>query len=378
MKVLFITNSYLGGHGGGVYASRTHINLFSELAEMMVLCFPYKDGEEPKGVNENRINLLPISDSRSDFRKFLDLLFGKVHRYSFDSSYFDNERFDVVVFDNSVVSSRLIKQFKRAGIKAITIHHNYQIEYLKGDGARLTLVPNLLWTWLYERQAVKNSNLNITLTQQDVELLQKHYDSHAVFAVLGVYEYEANNLPVLPDDVRGHRYVITGGLGSKQTEDSIIRWIKNYYPILIKEDGKASLTIAGSNPSEKLKQIIKSTGIHLVDSPDDMGPILTNADYYLCPVDCGGGLKLRNLDGLKYGLPVLTHRVSLRGYEKMENMGVLFSYDNTSDFTEGLKKIHAIKKQKKEIQMLYKRQYQYYAGVEKLRSMLLDKDIMKR
>lgn len=376
MKTLFITYTYLSGHGGGVYAERTHINLFAALSEKMTLLYPYKDGENLCGVNTDGLELVPVKDGRSNKRKFCELLMGKVHRYKLNESFYDKKRFDVVVFDNSVVSSGLINKFNKAGIKIITIHHNYQIQYLWGDGSRLTLLPNLFWTWLYEGQAVRNSTLNLTLTRQDVELLQKHYSKNSKMEVLGVYEYGPTEAIDLPTEQRGHHYVMTGGLGSKQTEDSLLKWIEEYYPILKKGDKDAKLTIAGSNPSVKLSRVIKEAGIELVASPPDMKPILLNADYYINPVDCGGGLKLRNMDGLKYGLPVLTHIVSLRGYEKMEREGLVFSYNNPSSFNDGLKKMQSVLLSKTEIHSAYTKCYQFNSGLERLDIILKDNGLL--
>ena len=376
MKVLFIVYTYLGGNGGGVYAERTNVNLFAALSEKMTLVYPYREGEELRGVNTDGLELIPVTDERSKASKFMGLLAGKVHRYHLDESFFDKNRFDVVVFDNSVVSSRLIKRFNKAGIKTITIHLNYQIEYLLGDSSRITLLPNLFWTWIYEGQSVRNSDLNMTLTQQDIELLQNHYSKNSKMEVLGVFEYAPSEIIVLPTSKRGHHYVMTGGLGSKQTEDSLLKWINDYYPILKTIDVDAQLTIAGSNPSARLSRVIKEAGIELVASPPDMKPILLNADYYLNPVDCGGGLKLRNLDGLKYGLPVLTHKVSLRGYEKMQKLGLVFSYDSPCSFADGLRQLTAVAKDKKEIQDLYYQQYHFKNGVKRLSQILKDNNII--
>jgi len=373
MKTLFIVYTYLSGNGGGVYASRTHVNLFAALSEKMTLVYPYKEGETLELINKEGVDLVPVSDRRSNVWKFLDLLRGRVHRYNLDNSFFDKDKYDVVVFDSSVVSSGLVKKFHRTGIKTITIHHNYQIQYLMGDGSPLTLLPNLFWTWIYEGQAVRNSDLNITLTQQDVDLLKSHYDKKAIFDVLGVFEYQNTEPVKLDERARGHHYVITGGLGSKQTADSIIRWIKDYYPILLKTDPIAKVTIAGSSPSVGLIHTIETAGIDLINSPESMDPILRDADYYICPVDCGGGLKLRNLDGLKYGLPVLTHKVSLRGYEKMEEMGVILSYESPEEFETGLRKMLEIKLNKTEIQGFYLQQYMFTQGVNKLRGILQKK-----
>lgn len=370
MRTLILTFSYLNGNGGGIYASRTHINLFSRISEETTLIYPSLYGGELEGIYCDRMHLVPVIDKRSKIKKFIDLCFGKMHRFSLDKSFINPQRFDVVVFDSSVVSARLIKRFKKVGIKIITIHHNYQIEYLKGDCPWYILPQSLFWTWIYERQAVINSDLNLTLTSQDVELLKTHYSQFAKYAVLGVYEYRQRNIEAVEESKRGHKYVMTGGLASVQTESSILRWLKEYYPILKREDPQMTLTIAGSNPSILLTNAIEKEGIKLIPSPDDMKPILENSDYYICPIDCGGGLKLRNMDGLKYGLPVLTHIVSARGYEKMQDKGLVISYDNPESFGKGIRQLLMIKESRSDIQKVYWQMYQFDEGVRRLKNII--------
>jgi len=377
MRTLFIEFGYLSGHSGGVYASRTHINLFSALSEKFTLVYPWKEGMAPEKINFERIeSLVPVSDSRSRIRKIWDLCRGKVHRFRLDDSFYDNDKYDIVVFDNSVVSSSLIRKFNKCGIKTITIHHNYQIEYLKGDANKLLLLPLLFWTHIYEKTAVKYSDLNITLTQQDANLLRDHYFKSATFDVLGVFEYQNSEFLDVKDDNRGNRFLITGHLQSKQTEDSLIRWVNEYWPILKDIVPNVLLTIAGFNPSNKLSDIIIKAGINLIASPPDMNPILNMADFYICPTDCGGGLKLRIMDGLKAGLPVLTHKVSARGYEKLMESGMVISYDSHKSFKDGILKLTSKKYIKNEVQKIYRANFNYDAGLRRLKEILVANKII--
>lgn len=371
MKTLFIASSYLAGNGGGIYASKAYINSFAEISEEMTLLYPYKEGKYPEGINEDKIKMIRFTDERSDIRKFVELIFGKVHRFDdIDKTYFNASNYDVVVFDNSVVSSQLIKKFKNAGVKAITIHHNYQIEYLKGDSSKLTRLPALFWTSIYEKEAVKYSDINFVLTKQDKEMLKKHYCKDANFVVIGVFEYQKDSQIVKTDmkSVVGHRFIITGGLGDKQTERTLIPWIKEYYPLLREFIKDSSLTIAGSNPSDYLTKICNEYGAKLIASPSDMIPILQEADYYVCPISLGSGLKLRIMDGLKMGLPVITHIVSARGYETIQEQGIVFSYDNKESFVDSLFKLIDCKLTREQVQKAYQRQFAFEAGVEKIKN----------
>lgn len=371
MNVLFITNAYLRGNNGGIYASKAYINAFAALANKMTLLYPYKSGMEPEDIMAERITMVPIQDKRSKFKKYVDLLKGHVHRYQRCALDFINSKeYDTIVFDNSVVSSGLIKRFKQAGFRTITIHHNYQIEYLKGDVNSFMLIPSLFWTFKYEKEAVINSDVNITLTEPDVELLKKHYCHKGNFFVGGIFEYVAHCNNLAKNEPQGHFYIITGWLGSKQTEQSLIPWIINYYPILKKVDPFAQLTIAGKDPSKKLAKLSNIYGINLIASPQSMLPLLNQSDYYICPTDRGGGLKLRNMDGLKCGLPVLTHSVSARGYEKMIEKGCMYVYSNPTSFETELVKMLNSHLESQKIRDIYVSQFSFNAGVERLKQII--------
>ena len=67
-----------------------------------------------------------------------------------------------------------------------------------------------------------------------------------------------------------------------------------------------------------------------------MNEVINKADIYLCPTRLGGGQKLRVMDGLRLGLPVLTHACSERGYEDFKLSGSLASFSNADDFITAL------------------------------------------
>lgn len=377
MKTLFITFSYLKGNRGGIYASKTHINLFAELSEKMILLYPYKNGMEPEGVLSDIIKMIPVEDYRSKARKYVDLCFGIQHRFiHIAKSFFNDRDVDTIVFDGSVTSSRLIEGFKKKGKRVITLHHNYEINYLKADASSLTKPLDLFWTRRHEGTAVKLSDLNITLAKQDIDLLRNHYCKEAVFDHLGVYDFKRCQQVKWSNRDRGHHYLITGGLGSKQNEDSLIPWLNTYYPILKEVDPKAKLTLAGRSPSFLLKETAKKKGINIIDTPENMDDVLETGDYYVCPTDRGGGIKLRVMDGLKGGMPVITHVVSARGYEEMENNGIVFSYKDKNSFEDALREMLRSTVSRHDIQKQYYNTYSFDNGKARLLAILKKAQIL--
>lgn len=370
-KVLFVTHHYLAGSGGGVFASRAYINAFCELSRSLTLLYPEKNGEKAEGVNPE-VECIPVPYAKPKIFKFLDLVLGRMHRYfGVFEKYLSSADYDTVVFDTSLVTWKNIDIVHKYGAKAITIHHNYQYEYSRDNNRGLVKLLTLFWIKKYEKSAVLKSDLNLTLTSDDKSLLKEHYDpiGKSKIEVLGVFEFERRDLPVVNNDAQSGRYVITGTLSALQTYKSLKSWIKDYYPILKNSVGFKSLTIAGKDPSEKLLKLCSQNGIFVVPNPASMDEVLNNADVYICQVSLGGGLKLRIMDGLRYGLPIIAHSVSARGYDSIINK-CLFSYSDYGSFADCLESVRIIEFDAEEIRKMYSAYFSFESGLERIKHIM--------
>ena len=365
-NILIVTHHYLSGNGGGVFASRAYINAIATVANNVTLLVPYKPG---RGVEKilSKVHVIPVPYDKPRVLKLVDLALGRVNRYGkVFSEFMSQNNFDIVVFDNSKASFKLIDIAHHYGCKVITIHHNYEYEYNRDNYHGIVKYLSLTWVKKFESEAVRKSDLNLTLTVQDKCLLSKHYGGEKPIEVLGCFEYENSKEQFLPlDNMRsGNRFVITGNLSSVQTDASLLKWLAQYYPLLKREYPDAELTIAGKDPSSQLRKMCKNLNIRLIPSPKDMKMIIADSDYYICPTNLGGGLKLRIMDGLRAGLPVLTHEVSARGYDAFRNK-CLFSYSDTTTFVSALKSMCDCSLTSSEISNLYQSLFSFEAGVNR-------------
>ena len=371
MKVLFVTYNYLHGNGGGIFGSRGFINAFAALSDQMTVLYPIKNGEAAEGLAES-VRTIPVAYEKSRPGKFLDLLTGRIHRFFgiFERILVERD-YDTVVFDSCYASFRLLKTARKAGCRCIVIHHNYQCEYVRDNYRFPLLLPMLFWTRIAEKAAIRGCDLNLTVTQADLALLQRHYDrkGHAEFRVIGDFESESRHIALSEEPVTAPVYVITGNLSMRQTEQSLIPWLKEEHSVLIQEEPDAHVIVAGKAPTERILSECRKRGVEVVGSPVDMQTVLSRGRYYLCPTSLGSGLKLRIMDGLKNGMPVLAHRVSTRGYEAFLDRCV-FSYQDPESFRTAWKKMKSAPMSREEIVCAYQEVFSFEAGVERVRRAL--------
>lgn len=374
-NILVITCHKLSDNNGGANASKGFIQTFARLFDDCSLIYPEFDN--PTEFIPTKYKLYPCHDSRTKIRKGIDMYLGVVNAlYSFVIRHILYHRYDIIVIDHSVTGTSLVKTLKATGAKIITIHHNVEREYLHDNGKERPITfryPYNFYAKRAEKQCLELSDVNLTLTEKDASVFRLWFPARDIHAhCLGVCEYKDIPMKKFKDKQHSKNFIITGSLNFLQSLKPILEFLNIYYPILEKEYPDCRLTIAGKNPSKKLINTCKATGnISIISNPSDMGIWVEQADYYICPINAGSGIKLRLMDGFKQGLPVLCHSISANGYEDFEHSGYLFPYNDENSFLAALRKMLSDKKPRQDIYNKYRDFFSVDSETERLKTILM-------
>lgn len=368
MKILVVSYMYLYGVGGGVFAARAYINALSKISDKVTLLYPEKNGKKAEGIDVGVTHVSVNYDSNLD--KILARLMGRLHQLTNKArKCLEEEKYDFVVFNSSLACPGILEFAHKKGAKIITLHHNFEQEYFRDNFVGLKFFRWLLMKAVTraESLAVCKSDLNLTITDADKYLLHDHYSKDAKIETIGCFE-PCSRVPLdLSKRSAGQkRFVITGSLSDVQTYLSLKEWLDSYYDILKEVCPNFKLTIAGRNPTKLIEQMCQERDIKLIPNPQTMDEVLLSADYFICPVNRGGGLKLRIMDGLRAGLPVLTHSISARGYESFNDI-CLYRYCDTNTFRDSLKLMLNNSYSADNIQKLYLSIFSFDAGIKRMR-----------
>lgn len=283
-------------------------------------------------------------------------------------------KYSLCIINVSVYAGDMMDLIHNYGIKIVVIHHNYEVEYYMTNKSKLTL-GGLFSGFIKsnEKKAYKNADLNLFLTMPDMEKLRNVYgETHASCKLLGVFEGQQKDIQVT-SIFPSNTIAITGGLAAYQTYQSIKIFGDEYYKILKQHYPDVSLIIAGRNPHKTVIdfQSRYTESVKVIPNPVDMDAVIKNATVYLCPTYIGGGLKLRLMDGLRNGLPVLTHRISARGYEAFHSKPYFQVYEDIPSFISGIKAIfdylHNTDNTRYIISSDYYKEFSFESGVQRMR-----------
>lgn len=377
-KILFIAATNLHERNGGALATLAYYNAlkycYPDLIDL-VLPLEYAYGKYSTAIGVPK---------RTKKETLFDLFHGQFHRlkrFLFQYLSKNHQLYNIAIINGGFYAGDMIKLFQLYKIKTIVIHHNYEPEYHM-DNRTLPTLGGLTPYFVIrnEKMAYKNADLNAFLTSTDIELHHKHYGNGKQDPfLLGVFEPSKQDLypgEKTTSKLKSLNIIITGSLNSVQTIKGIINLKKNYYRILKDIAPKWTLIIAGRNPGQAVYNFMKSNPqkIHIIPNPEDINKIITTGKIFLCPTNVGGGLKLRLMDGLRNGLPILVHQVSARGYESFYNYPFFQIYNNKESFIKGLRNLIELTENKQnyqyEICRIYRSNFSFESGCLRIKDMI--------
>ncbi|WP_173474956.1 glycosyltransferase [Fibrobacter succinogenes] len=377
MKILYICMHNPFGRGdGGDLASHAYFNAFCKLANGAIdlIC---SNEIELKNNSEDNFTKGKIffAPERPFFYKLLSVVTGRLNRYTrFAKRIIKKGHYEYVVFDHSSIAGQLVDYAKKNGVKTITIHHNYEYEYYKDNSKWLNRLLFLHHVVRNEKKAYQKSDLNLFLTKQDLVTFENVY-KHSLNknAVLGTFEYMSNtHLPQIRQNENGDciTFSITGTLCSFQTNDGIKYFFSKLFSCM---PSKCKVIISGKNPTEDIILLCREhANVKLIKNPENMDDVIQQSDVYLCPTRIGGGLKLRVMDGLRNGIPVLCHEKAARGYDFFYDTPFFKIFHNEMEFKEYLIELIENVQEKNFsrifIQEKYEEYFSFNSGFQRLKS----------
>lgn len=376
-RVLFISPLDLFKRTGGGLANLSYYNAVCSLFPGRVdLLLPQEAIPDGSG-RPDWIGVKP----RSPFVGACELLIGRLHRFrAFVKRFLQNSanHYDLCFINGGVYAGDMVNLIRAKGIKVVVIHHNCEREY-HVDNRSLIAFKGYFPYYVVrnERRAWQQADLNLFLTSQDIATFTESYGRcKGKVALLGCFEPEESLLPEVGEIIAEPVMVISGSMDAYQTVDGICDFYHNYLAPAKGIEPGLKVIITGRNPAGEILKIRDTDPetITVIPDPVDINEIVGQAAIYCCPTYIGGGLKLRVMDGLRLGIPILVHAVSARGYDVFFTKPYFRIYDDLASFKNGFRDLVDLIRhgqvRRREIQLDYEILFGFKSGQERLRNAL--------
>jgi glycosyltransferase involved in cell wall biosynthesis len=193
-------------------------------------------------------------------------------------------------------------------IPIILTEHNIQYKVTK----RLS-IPGTGPLRLFESFVANKSNVVATVSDTDKKILSNISSTNIVVAPNGVdidqYHPSKSKLNLKEKyDLESPIFVYHGNLGNAQNSEAIDVLIDQVFPALKEEFPDAHLLLIGANPPE-----IEESGVVCTGIVDNLPAHIALADVATIPLLSGSGTKLKILEYMASGVPVVTTSIGAEG-----------------------------------------------------------------
>ncbi|WP_066831882.1 glycosyltransferase [Rufibacter ruber] len=164
---------------------------------------------------------------------------------------------------------------------------------------------------LFENQYLKKFDKVYLCSREDRKLLEQRLPA-ATGAVFPNRMYGKTNSFGKPDQVQ--RLLFVGSLDHYPNEEAVRWFIEQVLIPLREQDRKWELQVVGYGVSEKLEEhLVNQPGVLFSGPVPDLGPVYAQAGIVVAPLHAGGGTKLKVLEAMWHGRPVVATQEAAYG-----------------------------------------------------------------
>ncbi len=133
--------------------------------------------------------------------------------------------------------------------------------------------------------------------------------------------------------------VFAGGMKWYPNRDAILFFFREVWPLLRKEEPEITFTVIGRLPPPEIILLSQTDkNIKVAGFVDDVRPLIAEAEIYVCPIRDGGGTRLKILDALAMGKPLVSTSIGYEGLELVPEHDLLVA-DTPSEFVKQIKRL---------------------------------------
>lgn len=241
--------------------------------------------------------------------------------------------FDVIQVEFPFLTPYLSAIEPRSRAKKILTMHNIEslrfereLQLAHWGKRRLVLLGNHIFFREWERKALRQFDGIVTVSDLERAWVQDHIPGAAVEVVPNGVDTEYFH----PDSLafENSPYIIFTGAMDYPPNIDAARWFCNEtLPAMRRSIPNIRLKIVGKNPHPQVFELGKRSGVEVTGTVPDIRSYVAGARALVVPLRSGGGTRLKILEAMALGRPVISTTVGAEGLDVTPGTDILIADD---------------------------------------------------
>lgn len=165
----------------------------------------------------------------------------------------------------------------------------------------------------YEQKMLQKFSQIVVTTREDLVQMQQFNPTAKITIIPNGVDLEL--FPYREKDPCDYGLIFVGGLDYVVNIDGICFFSKSVFPLLKKRFPQTTLTIVGANPALEVTNLATQLGITVTGRVPSVVEYLHKATVAIVPLRTGFGMKIKTLEYLAAGIPVVASDSGLEGLD---------------------------------------------------------------
>lgn len=247
-----------------------------------------------------------------------------------------SESFDIVQIEHSIMAP-YIKAISviNSSKKVLTLHNIVSLQYQrilkteKNIGKKIRTFINWIQMKKWETKFAMNFDLCVTMSDNEKKFLQSINPKLNIAVIPNGIDVE--NFKPLPDNFRTNNLLYIGKMDYQPNVDAVLYFIKEIFPVIKRKTKNIKFIIVGSNPAKEIKQLENNKDIIVTGYVNDVRPFYEQCALSVVPLRAGGGTRLKILESMAFGRPVISTSIGCEGLHVCNNENIIIS-DKPEEF----------------------------------------------
>ncbi len=204
---------------------------------------------------------------------------------------------------------------------------------LRWVGAMYSLIQ---WRKLlrYEALVCRRTQRVVVCSEADARAMRHLAPGISPIIVPNGVDTQAYRPDVVPAAaLEGQPLIFTGKMDFRPNVDAMLWFAGQVLPIIRSQCKEAHLYIVGKNPHPRLARLAGMAGVTLTGFVEDVRPYIAAAAVYVAPLLTGGGTRLKILEAMAMGRPIVSTTLGCEGIAVTSGREVVLA-DGPAEFAQ--------------------------------------------
>lgn len=194
----------------------------------------------------------------------------------------------------------------------------------------------------FEKRALREFDAHIVVSERDAERLRELNPDARIFVIENGVDTALYSDAGARDESPARRIVFVGSMDYHANIDGAVNFAREVWPRLRERRPELVFTIVGKDPTPEVRDLAQIPGIEVTGTVDDVRPFYREAIAAIVPLNVGGGSRLKILEAMAAGVPVVSTTLGAEGLDVQHDENILIA-DTNEQFLEAIISLVTIK-----------------------------------